>query len=78
MNNNPNLDKLVNMVGQKLGTDPKVLKSQLEAGKFDSVLGNLNAEDNKKLQTFLKNPALAQKLINTKEAQQTLKKILGE
>ena len=78
MQSNPNLDKLVNMVGQKLGKDPKILKSQLEAGKFDSVLGNLNSEDNKKLQTFLKNPALAQKLINTKEAQQTLKKILGE
>ncbi len=78
MNNNPNLDKLVNMVGEKLGKDPKILKSQLEAGKFDSVLGNLNSEENKKLQTFLKNPALAQKLINTKEAQQTLKKILGE
>ena len=78
MQSNPNLDKLVNMVGQKLGKDPKILKSQLEAGKFDGVLGNLNSEDNKKLQTFLKNPALAQKLINTKEAQQTLKKILGE
>lgn len=78
MQNNPNLDKLLNMVGQKLGKDPKILKSQLEAGKFDNVLGNLNSEDNKKLQTFLKNPALAQKLINTKEAQQTLKKILGE
>ncbi len=78
MNNNPNLDKLVNMVGQKLGKDPKILKTQLEAGKFDSVLGNLNSEENKKLQTFLKNPALAQKLINTKEAQETLKKILGE
>lgn len=76
--NNPNLDKLLNMVGQKLNKDPKVLKSQLEEGKFDSVLGNLNSEENKKLQAFLKNPALAQKLINTPKAQETLKKILGE
>ncbi len=76
--NNPNVDKLISIIGKKLNKDPNVLKKQLEEGKYDSVLGNLNDADNKKLQTFLKNPKLAQQVINTPGAQQMLKNILGE
>ena len=76
--NTPNVDKLLQMVGKKLNKDPNMLKKQLEEGKFDSALGNLNSDENKKLQTFLNNPKLAQQVINTPQAQQMLKKILGE
>ena len=75
---NPNANRLLEMVGKKLGKDPKMLQQQLEAGKYDSVLGNLNSADSQKLQTLLNNPKLAQQMINTPQAQKMLKKLFGE
>ncbi|MEG2597239.1 MAG: hypothetical protein RR977_02330 [Oscillospiraceae bacterium] len=72
-----NTNRLLEMVGKKLGKDPKELQKQFSEGKYDSVLNGLNAGEEQKLQAFLKNPALAQKIINTPQAQQMLKKILG-
>ena len=55
-----------------------MLQQQLAAGKYDSVLNGLNPNDSQKLQTLLNNPKLAQQVINTPQAQQMLKKLLGE
>ena len=75
---NPNANRLLEMVGKKLGKDPNMLQQQLAAGKYDSVLGSLNPSDSQKLHTLLNNPKLAQQVINTPQAQQMLKKLLGE
>ena len=75
---NPNTNRLLEMVGKKLGKDPNTLQQQLAAGKYDSVLNSLNPNDSQKLQTLLNNPKLAQQVINTPQAQQMLKKLLGE
>lgn len=75
---NPNANRLLEMVGKKLGKDPGMLQQQLAAGKYDSVLNGLNPNDSQKLQTLLNNPKLAQQVINTPQAQQMLKKLLGE
>ena len=75
---NPNVSKLLNMVGKKLGTDPKALEKDLAAGKFDSVLQNLNPSDAAKFQRLVNNPMLAQQVINTPQAQQVLKSIIQE
>ena len=39
---NPNTEKLLAMIGKRLGTDPKALQSQLEAGKFDAVFSKMD------------------------------------
>lgn len=75
---NPNVSKLLNMVGKKLGTDPKALEKDLAAGKFDPVLQNLNPSDAAKFQHLVNNPMLAQQVINTPQAQQVLKSIIQE
>lgn len=74
--NNPNVSKLLNMVGKKLGQDPKALERDLAAGKFDSVLQNLSPKDAANFQRLVNNPSLAQQVINTPQAQQTLKSII--
>ena len=74
--NNPNVSKLLNMVGKKLGQDPKTLERDLAAGKFDSVLQNLSPKDAANFQRLVNNPSLAQQVINTPQAQQTLKSII--
>ena len=74
----PNTNRLLEMVGKKLGKDPNTLQQQLAAGKYDGVLNSLNPSDSQKLQTLLNNPKLAQQVINTPQAQQMLKKLLGE
>lgn len=75
---NPNVSKLLGMVGKKLGTDPKTLEKDLAAGKFDSVLKNLSPSDAAKFQHLVNNPMLAQQVINTPQAQQMLKSVIEQ
>ena len=75
---NPNISKLLNLVGKKLGADPQALQQDLAAGKYDGVFQKMNQQDAAKLQQLVNNPTLAKQLLNTPQAQQTLKKIIGE
>lgn len=75
---NPNLPKLLGMIGKKLGADPQALQRDLAQGKFDSFFQNLSPRDAAKLQQLLNNPILAQQVINTPQAQQTLKDIIQQ
>lgn len=75
---NPNLPKILAMVGKKLGTDPKALEQDLAAGKFDAVFKKMNPNDAAKLQQLVNNPILAQQVINTPQAQQVLKNVIRE
>ncbi|MGI5895059.1 MAG: hypothetical protein ACOX6P_10800 [Candidatus Merdivicinus sp.] len=75
---NPNLSKVLGMVGQKLGADPQTLQRDLKAGKYDSVLSKMKPNEAARLQQILNNPALAQQLLNTPQAQQMLKNIMGQ
>ena len=75
---NPNLAKVLGIVGKKLGADPNVLQKDLQAGKYDAVLRIMNPNDAAKLQQILNNPSLAQQLVNTPQAQQMLKNILNQ
>lgn len=78
MNQNQNMNQLLAMIGKKMGKDPNQLQKEFAEGKFDSVLRGLNQADSAKLQMLLQNPQAAQQLINTPQAQQMLKKILGQ
>lgn len=75
---NPNLAKVLGMVGKKLGTDPQALQHDLQAGKYDAVFQKMNPRDAAKLQQIINNPTLAQQLINTPQAQQMLRGIMDQ
>ena len=75
---NPNLARVLGMVGQKLGADPQALRKDLEAGKYDEVFRKMNSREAARLQQIVNNPALAQQLLNTPQAQQVLRGILEQ
>lgn len=77
-NNNNKFDNLLKAASKKLGTDPETLKKAAQSGDINSALKNLNSEDAKKIQNILSNKDMASKLLSSPQAQQILKKLLGE
>ena len=71
------LNSLLQTVSQKLGVPPEQLRQDLQAGKFDSALRGMSAEDSSKLQQALKNPQMVEKLMSTPQAQALYKKLTG-
>ena len=78
MPNNEELQKLLNVAAQRLGTQPEQLKQQAENGTSQKMLNNLNANDAAKLQQVLSDKEAANKLLNSPQAQVLLKKFLGK
>ncbi len=66
---------LLNLASKKLGTTPEILQAQLEGGKFDKALANMNATDSKRLKEALANPKVAEKILSTPQAQELYKKL---
>ena len=78
MPNNEELQKLLNVAAQRLGTQTEQLKQQAENGTLQKMLNNLNANDAAKLQQVLSDKEAANKLLNSPQAQVLLKKFLGK
>lgn len=78
MPNNEELQKLLNVAAQRLGTQPEQLKQQAENSTLQKMLNNLNANDAAKLQQVLSDKEAANKLLNSPQAQVLLKKFLGK
>lgn len=70
-------NELLNVVSKKLNIPADELKKQLEAGKFDSALNNMNKNDAAKFNQIMKNPKMIEKLISTPQAQALYKKMTG-
>ncbi len=75
--NSKNLDGMLNIVGKKLNMDPNTLKAQLEQGKFDGALNNMNANDAEKFKKVMNNPKLAEQIMSSEQAQSIYKKLMG-
>lgn len=73
--NNKNLDAMINVVSGKLNVPPDVLKKQLQEGKFDSALNNMNKADYQKFNQLMNNPQMAQKLLSAPQLQALYKKL---
>ena len=73
--NNKNLDAMINVVSGKLNVPPDVLKKQLQEGKFDKALNNMNKSDYQKFNQLMNNPQLAQKLLSATQLQELYKKL---
>ena len=82
MNNNgidpKKLSGLLNVVSKKLGVSPDKLRSELEAGKFDSALSAMNRNDAAKFQQAVNNPKMVERMMSTPQAKALYKKLSGD
>ncbi len=78
MNFNPNqkqFDNLLKIAGQKLGTSPENLKSQIENGTFDSAIKGMNPQQANIFRQALSDPKFAEKILSSPQAQEIYKKL---
>ncbi len=75
---NPNRNKMLQMVGQALGTDPKTIDNDLKAGRYDTIFQKLSPDDSARLQKLLNNPALARQVLNTPQAKKVLQNVMKQ
>ena len=72
------LSGLLKAVSGKIGVPPEKLKKELEEGKFDSALSNMNKNDAEKFRQAVNNPKLIEKMMSTPQAKALYKKLTGE
>ncbi|MDE6519978.1 MAG: hypothetical protein K2K91_05885 [Ruminococcus sp.] len=78
-NIDPNqLNGLLNVVSKKIGVSPEKLKSELEAGKFDSALSAMSKSDSEKFSQAVNNPKLVEKMMSTPQAKALYEKLIGK
>ncbi len=75
--NNANVEALLKVVAAKLRMKPDVLRKQLEEGKFDEAIKNMNPKDAAKFQQAVKNPGMVEKMVSTPQAQEMYNKIVN-
>lgn len=71
------LDALVSMTSKKLGVPESQLKSELQNGTFDRLLGTLPKSEQSKLTAALSNPATAQMVLSSPQAKELMNKLFG-
>jgi hypothetical protein len=74
--NDQQLQALLQMVAQRLGTQPEKLKNAAEAGDVSGMFANMNPNDAAKLQQVLSDKDAGSKILSTPQAQQLLKKMM--
>lgn len=72
-----NLNGLLQVVSQKLGMSPEQLRSELEQGKFDNAMKNMNAAEAARFNQALQNPQMVEKLMSTPQAKALYEKLTG-
>lgn len=68
MNENQ-MQSLLKLAAQRLGTTPESLQKAVEKGNLQSLTGNTNPQQAEMLRRVLSDPAAAQKLLSTPAAQ---------
>ncbi len=71
------LDSLVTMTSKKLGVSEQQLRTELQKGTFDRLLGTLPKQDAAKLTAALSNPATAQMVLSSPQAKELMNKLFG-
>ena len=66
---NNQLEALLKLTAQRMGTTPQALKNAAQRGDFSHILGNANSQENAALQKVLSDPEAAKKLLSTPQAQ---------
>ena len=72
---NSNMEKMIQLASSKLGVSPEKLKSTLESGNVEDMLGSMRKEDADKLKKLIKDPTARDKLLSSPEAAKIIKKM---
>lgn len=73
--NRNNLNDIIGEVSKQAGVNSDTIKNGINSGSIDKVLSGLKPSDAKKLQEVLNNKAALNKLMQTEQAQQLIKKL---
>ena len=77
MANNEQMNSLIEMLSQRLNTEPAQVKDALEKGKLDKVLMNMDQKQASKISAILSDPEQSKKVLSTPQAQALIKKLMG-
>lgn len=69
-------DALLGMLGQKLGQDPKQLQQQLEAGKLDNIMGNMDPKAAGQVNQLLQNPKALEAMLSNEKVKNMIAGLL--
>lgn len=72
---NSSMEKMIQLASSKLGVSPEKLKSTLESGNLDDMLGSMRKEDADKLKKIIQDPSARNKLLNSPDAAKIIKKM---
>ncbi|MCH5201367.1 MAG: hypothetical protein J1F60_10450 [Oscillospiraceae bacterium] len=72
---NSSMEKMIQLASSKLGVSPEKLKSTLESGNVEDMLGSMRREDADKLKKLMKDPSARDKLLKSPEAAKIIKKM---
>lgn len=76
MNNNQ-LEALLKLTAQRMGTTPEALKQAAENGDLSRMMGNMDQNQSAAMQKVLTDPDAAKKLLSTPQAQKLLQMFQG-
>ena len=77
MPNNDELEALLKIAAQRLGTNPEDLKNQAATGNLNKVFSQMSPNDAAKMQQVLSDKDASNKLLSTPQAQALLQQLLG-
>ena len=72
---NSSMEKMIQLASSKLGVSPEKLKSTLESGNIEDMLGSMRREDADKLKKLMNDPSAKEKLLSSPEAAKIIKKM---
>lgn len=70
--NNNQLEALLKLTSQRLGTTPEALKEAAQNGDLSQMLGNVTQNESAAMQKVLSDPEASKKLLSTPQAQKLL------
>ncbi len=70
-----NMDKLLGTVSNKLGVDKSALQNAVASGSTDKLMSALSADQAQKLNRLLSDKAATQRLLQSEQVQQLIKKL---
>lgn len=76
--NNEKMNKMIDMISQKMGADSNQMRNAINSGSLENVLNSLGPAEAQKLQQVLSDKTQTERLLKTEQAQQLLKKLLGD
>lgn len=72
------MDALMQMASQKMGTDPQTLRQQLQNGNAQNILNGLSPAQRAQINNLMNNPAAIEQLVANPKVQQLLKGLMGK